>query len=75
MENLKTVIYKYTVHKSHKLLINEYKVFSNRRPIENYLLSNNEEKLNNLLSEITSDIDIEIYKKEEIDYEVPFVFL
>ena len=91
LENLQTFIYKFSANESYKLLINAYKVFNHWRPIlgdgnsfyrtfmlallENYILTNNEAELNNLLSEVTSDDFIEIYKNEGIDYEIPFTIL
>lgn len=43
--------------------------------LEYYILNNNLNELNEIISEITSNQLLEIYKKQELDYKIPFIIL
>ena len=91
VEDLKSFIYKYNFEKNTKVAVNSLKSFNFWRNIdgdgnsfyrsfmfsllEYYILNNNLNELNEIISEITSNQLLEIYKKQELDYKIPFIIL
>ena len=91
VEDLKSFIYKYNFEKNTKIAVNSLKSFNFWRNIdgdgnsfyrafmfsllEYYILNNNINELNGIISEITSNQLLEIYKKQELDYKIPFIIL
>lgn len=89
VEDLKSFIYKYNFQKNQKITINSLKSFNFWRNIEGdgnsfyrafmfslleyYILNNNLNEMNEIISEITSNKLLEIYKKQELDYKIPFI--
>ena len=91
VEDLKSFIYKYNFEKNTKVAVNSLKSFNFWRNIdgdgnsfyrsfmfsllEYYILNNNLNELNEIISEITSNQLLEIYKKDKLNYKVSFIIL
>ena len=91
LQDIKSLLYKYKIDINSKIVINCYTNFCYWRNIqadgnsfyrtfmfsliELYILYKMEEKLRELISEITSDNLITIYKEYNINYEMPFYIL
>ena len=91
IEDLESFIYKFKFEKNTKVAVNSLKSFNFWRNIngdgnsfyrsfmfsllEYYILNNNLDELNEIISEITSNQLLEIYKKHELDYTIPFIIL
>ena len=91
LEDLKGFIYKYNFEKNLKVIINCYRAFNYWRSIqgdgnsfyrsfmfsliEYYILYNDKDNLEQIISEIISDKLIDIYKEYNINYNTPFIIL
>ena len=89
LENLETFLYKFNFYSNIKVFEKSYNTFNHWRRIladgnsfyrvfmfslfESYILKNNINELKLLLSEITSDKFIQVYKKLKIDYDTCFI--
>ena len=91
LEDIKGFIFKYNLEENTKLYINCFKSFSYWRNIEGdgnsfyrtfmfglieyYILNKSEEELNQIISEISSDKLINVYKEYNINYNKCFIIL
>ena len=91
LQDIKSLLYKYKIDINNKIVINCYTNFCYWRNIQGdgnsfyrtfmfslielYILYKMEEKLRELVSEITSDNLITIYKEYNINYKMPFYIL
>ena len=91
LEDIKGFIFKYNLEENTKLYINCFKSFSYWRNIEGdgnsfyrtfmfglieyYILNRSEEELNQIISEISSDKLINVYKEYNINYNKCFIIL
>ena len=88
---LENFLYKYHLENNEEISSKSYKYFPYWRSvesdgnsfyraamfavIENFIVKNLREQLNQIISEITCDRFIQIYKDKEIDYKIPFYIL
>ena len=91
VEELKSFIYRYNFQDNTKVTVSCLKAFNFWRNtlgdgnsfyrafmfslLEYYILNNSINELNEIISEITSDKLLEIYKKQELEYNIPFTIL
>ena len=91
IENIESFIYKYSCKSNFKLIKNIQKTFDNWRPIKSdgnsfyrvfmfslievYIISKNIDQLTLLISEITCDECMQLYKNKKLNYEIPFIIL